>query len=314
LTGQLIESATGYHVWADKFDGDAQDVFELQDKIVESVVGAIEPALRYSEHERSHAKQTDNLSAYDLYLRSMAKAHQYTEKGVTEALEILSDALKLDPDYGVAYALAANCRARRILQGWTSDRPFEEREGTRLARLAIQKDSDNPEVLSRVAYALSVFQADLDHCLALAERAIRLNPNLAQALGYAAWVQVHARRYEEAISNFQKTIRLSPVDPLLGTYTTGISAVCYLLAQYEESIRWGRGAVAKNPHFMVAHWFLIAALVRAGREEEAKQAVAHLLEIAPSYTITRVIASRSLRDEKAFVALLDSLRRAGLPE
>jgi TolB-like protein len=181
ITGQLIDATTGGHLWADRFEGTLGDIFDLQDQVTENVVGAIAPQLERAEIERAKRKPTESLDAYDCYLRGMANLHQGTREAINEALPLFYRAIEFDPEFASAYAMAAWCHMWRKVHGWMTDRSREIAEGARLARRAVDLGKDDAVALARSGSALSHFGGDLDSCIALLDRALVLNPNLAAA-------------------------------------------------------------------------------------------------------------------------------------
>ena len=194
ITGQLIDATTGAHLWAERFEGTLDDIFELQDQVAASVVGAIAPQLERAEIERAKRKPTESLDAYDYYLRGMANLHQGTREAINEALPLFYKAIELDPDFASAYGMAAWCHFWRKVNGWMTDRPQEIAEGARLARRAVELGKDDAVALTRGGHALGHFVGDLDGGIALVDRALVLNPNLAAAWFLGGFLQNLARR------------------------------------------------------------------------------------------------------------------------
>src|SRR5262245_29040733 len=178
ITGQLIDTSTGAHLWADRFEGTLNDIFELQDQITESVVGAIAPQLERAEIERAKRKPTESLDAYDYYLRAMAHLHRGTREAIDEALPLFLKAIELDPDFASAHAMAAWCYFWRKVNGWMTDHAREMAEGARLVRRAVDLGKDDAVALARSGHALGHLVGDLDGGIALIDRALVLNPNL----------------------------------------------------------------------------------------------------------------------------------------
>jgi len=177
ITGQLIDALTGSHLWADRFDGDLEDIFDLQDRITSSVVGAIAPKLEQAEIERAHRKPTENLDAYDYYLRGMTNFYQMTKEAQSEALRLFHKAIEIDPNFAAAHGMAAWCYAQRKSNGWMTDRLRETADTARLARRAVELGKEDALALSSGGFALAYVADDLDGP-AFVERALLLNPNL----------------------------------------------------------------------------------------------------------------------------------------
>ena len=208
ITGQLIDAATGAHLWADRFDGSLDDIFELQDQVASRVVGVIEPTLRLTESDRVSRKPTENLDAYDLYLRAVAQTYKRTEEGVAEVIRLARRALELDPAFVLAMARLANSRNMQRLRHWIPASGIEVEEGIHMARQALATDSDNPEVLRLAGHALASLAGENATALTAIDRAIELNPNYAIAYSSRALVLTWLNRPDEAIAAAE------PGDPL----------------------------------------------------------------------------------------------------
>jgi len=312
VSGQLADAATGRHVWSDKIEGSVEEVFDFQDQITECVVGAIQPSLLEAEAERLRPRPTDSLSAYELYLRALPLLDRVSREGCSDAKVLLTKATEADPQFGVAYATAAQCHVQRLFQGWSDDPPREESEGMILVNAALEKGNDDAEVLWRAGFALSAFGGDLDRCLAMLKRALELSPNSAHAWQWLGWVQVYAGQYERAAGSFERARRLSPRDIRAFVTTIGLSACRFFLGNFEEAVRLAREAVAQNPRFTSSWRFLAAALAQSGRQAEAEDAVRSLLSLDPRLT-TRSI-SGGIRKTPNLHFYFNGLRNAGLPE
>ena len=213
ITGQLIEAATGTHLWADHFDGPLEDVFDLQDEVTASVVGLIAPKLEQAEIERARRKPTESLDAYDYYLRGMAAYEGATKEANEEALRLYSKAIALDPAFASPYAMAARCYALRRVNGWTIDRATDVAEAVRLVRRAVVLSNDDAVVLGIAGFIHAYVARDLAGGTTYVDRARTLNPNLASVWGYTGWMDICRGRPENAIENVAHAMRLSPLDP-----------------------------------------------------------------------------------------------------
>jgi TolB-like protein len=214
ITGQLVDTATGAHLWADRFDGGLGDIFDLQDQVTESVVGAIAPAVEKAEIERAKRKPTESLDAYALYLRGLARFYQFASRQANdEALRLFNSAIELDPDFASAYGRAASCYAYAKGNGWISVTANEIAEVTRLAQRAVELGKDDAIALAASGWALAYVVRDLEAGAALIDRALVLNSNLAEAWFYGGWVKNWLGEPEAAIERFARAMRLSPLDP-----------------------------------------------------------------------------------------------------
>jgi TolB-like protein/class 3 adenylate cyclase len=233
ITGQLIDTTTGAHIWADRFDGALDDIFELQDRVASSVAGAIEPKLRQSEIERVSRKPTTSLTAYDLYLRALAQSYRFTDEGDAEAVVLARQALAIDPSYAPAAALIGWCRVVQRMQGWGTVSDGDIGEARRLARQALEAGRDDAETIGQAAWAVFVLAGEAAMPAAALDRALALNPNAAHA-----WLvrgNIHALRNqpEAAIEALEQARRLSPFDPYASLCAVSI-AIAHLAARRFE--------------------------------------------------------------------------------
>jgi tetratricopeptide (TPR) repeat protein len=224
ITGQLIDTTTGAHIWADRFDGALDDIFELQDQVASSVVGAIEPRLRLSEIERAVRKPTERLDAYDLYLRGLAEFHKWTPEGHAAAIRLLLRAVDIDPSYAPAAALIGWCRANQKAQRWARLSDADAFESTRLASWAIQTANNDAETLATAGMSVLYFAGQHAIAESAIGQAIVLNPNCAHAWMTSGMANCFINRPDDAIEALQRFIRLSPLDPLR-YYFTGYAFV-----------------------------------------------------------------------------------------
>jgi TolB-like protein len=270
VTGQLIDASTDAHIWADKFDSDLEDIFDLQDRLTSSVIGRISPPLERAEIERSRRKPTESLQAYDYYLRHKFSIYQWTREGNTEALRMAKLAISIDPGFAVAYALAANTFGQKKGFGWTEDAAKERSESRQLAERAIQLDQDDPLVLAHAAEVYSYVLEEPETGSAFAARAVALDPNLAMARLWAGWAQLYLGNHDAAMEQFSVAIRLSPIDPHLFLPQTGMAFAHFFAGRYEEGLSWATSAVQRQPNLPGAQRILMANLAMAGRIAEAR--------------------------------------------
>jgi TolB-like protein len=315
FTAQLIDTMTGAQIWADRFEGELANVFELQDRFTESVVAAIEPNLQLAEIERIKNKSTANLDAYDLMLRAQQLEYEFTEGSLTAALDWLNKALKIDPSYAPAMALAAHCYTGRRIQGWTKDFSAETAEGLRLATRAVELGKDDANVLWMSAFSIWQLGRDLHRALELAHRSLRLNSNSAIGLTITAWLEVLAGNQGKAIELYHRADRLSPRDPRGWLIAAGLGFAHFDEGRYGEAKSWSEKAVAQNPRFAAALRCLAASLARLGQKEKAAIVVREMLKIEPQFTLSSYSANlRVLTGSPRGARLLDAMRVAGFPE
>jgi TolB-like protein len=314
ITGQLIDATTGAHLWAERFEGSLDDIFELQDQIATSVVGAIAPQLERAEIERARRKPTANLSAYDYYLRGMANLHQGSREAIDQGLALFDQAIRLDPDFASAYAMAAWCHFWRKVNGWMTDRPREIAEGARLARRAVELGRDDAVALTRSGHALAHLAGDLDGGIALLDRAVVLNPNLAAAWFLGGFLRVWHGESDSAIEHFGRAMRLSPLDSEIYRMQAGMAAAHLFAGRFDTASAWADKASRDLPSFLLAAGVGAASHALAGRMEEGRRAMDHLRQLDPLLHISNLGDWLPIRRAEDLATLADGLRKAGLPE
>jgi len=316
ITGQLIDTTTGAHIWADRFDGTLDDIFELQDQVASSVVGAIEPRLRQSEIERAVRKPTESLDAHDLYLRALALRDTHTDDAVREALALLKRALAIDPQYAPAAALIGWTLIHQTSHGRTRLSDADRVEAVAFAKHALAVEKDDPDTLWMAAATLAIFAGEHAVAAAAIERALILNPNSAHAWMARGWVYCNnLGQSGPAIEACERAMRLSPLDRHRRNFTTGIARAHMVAGRYEEAVEWAELTLREEPDYRGALITKTIACAHLNRTEEAGAALSHLLKAQPGLTIARYrgIWERSLCPELLSISL-DGLRKAGLPE
>jgi len=309
IIGQLIDAASGRHLWADRFEGDLSDIFALQDRMTESVVSAIQPKVLQTEID-SAVRRPNNLSAYDLCLRAFPHLYSWTRGGLAEALRLVSCALEIDPRYGFASTLAGSCHFINVNQGWTADPKSEIAEGLRLIRLALSIDGNDDTALSILGWATASFSDDYDTAREMADRAVALNPNAAFAWGQRGWTYQLAGQPEEAIRSFERAIRLSPFDLWLSSSLARMGIAFISVGRFDEAVAAAKNALQTNQTYGPAYRCLAAALAHLGRDAEVGKTVAQFLEIEPDFRISEWVARSGQWRAQMFI---DGLRKAGLP-
>jgi TolB-like protein/Flp pilus assembly protein TadD len=314
ITGQLIDATTGAHMWADRFDGALEDVFELQDRVTVSVVAAIEPKIRAAEVERAQRKPTESLRAYDLTLRASADPLALSRDSLDEAIGLLQRAVAIDPRYAMAHARLAWYRFTRLAQGWGAPDKAELDEIVLLARKALELDGDDPEVLALSAVPIGGPGHHLEFAMAMVEKALTLNPNCITALNVIGYLQNIMGNFDRAIEYIERAGRLNPLEGS-ALRNNQLSMSHWIAGRYEEACVYAERALQGNPNFAAPLRRLACGLGLLGRIEEARGAVQRLLVIAPEMTISRVRAYYEAGGSGDGASqILEGLRRAGLPE
>jgi TolB-like protein/class 3 adenylate cyclase len=316
ITGQLVDTATGAHIWADRFDGELGDIFDLQDQVTESVVGAIAPAVEKAEIERAKRKPTGSLDAYALYLRGLARLHQFGSRQANdEALHLFNSAIELDPEFASAYGRAAFCYLIARINGWIPDTANAIAEVKKLTQRAVELGKDDPIALSAGGNALAFVVGDLGVGAGLVDRALALNSNLAEAWNFGGWVKIWLGEPESAIERFARAIRLSPLDPWLMGMRAGTAYAHFFLDRYDEAASWAAMALQCSPDYGPGLRIAAASNAMAGRLEQAHKAVARLRELSPTLRLSNLKdVLGPYRRAEDLSRYEEGLRRAGLPE
>ena len=311
VTGQLIDTAMGAHIWAERYDRKSDDIFALQDEITLSVVGAIEPSLRLAEVERAKRKRPDNLDAYDLVLRAIPGVYSRMPEQSKKALEFLERAIALDPTYGLAHACAAECHHTLFLRGGHDEK--DRAAAIRHAQIGMAHGQDDALALSLAGFAIGMDAHDRAGAFAALEAALAVSPSCAIAYILGSVILVFAGEAERAIDWGERGLRLSPLDPWRSSAFLAFAFSKFRCGQYEEAAADARKSVQSSPGFSIPYVALAASLARLQRFEEARAAAARVLELQPVFQYSRFLASVNCEPILA-AALSEALRASGLPE
>jgi TolB-like protein len=304
ITAQLIDASTGAHLWADRFDGSLEDVFDLQDKVASSVGGVIEPALQAAETARSAGRSIADLTAYDLWLRAYAMVWSSATR-IPEALRLMEQAIGRDPHYGPALAWAAACCQRLIYDNRCDDPVAVRLKGAEFARRALAVAGDDPGILTNAAVALAGFGEDIDAMMALVDRALALNPNYARGWHISGVLRCWAGQPDVAIAHAETALRLSP-RARIGTSLLIIGSAHFFRGRFEEAVARLRLAIQEDPGFPEPHRFLAASYAFMGRLDDAREIVGRLRTI----TSNVIPDADVLRNAEQRELLLSGLRLA----
>jgi adenylate cyclase len=315
LAAQLIEAATGNHLWAERYDGSLEDVFDFQDRIVTSLVSAIEPKLRATEIARARRKRPDSLDAFDLVLRALPKIGAMLASSLAEAIDLLDRAISLSPEYSQALAQAAMCRVMRSMFGYSPDSDKDLREAVELSRRALEFGPTDPDALRIAGFIAALLRRDYQVGWDLLDRSLAIDPNSAIAWFNRGNISLWAGETETAIAEYEKALRLSPHDPHRGgLFNHGIAAALSLSGRPEDALPWARKVVQSLPDWNMGHRTLISALWLSGRHTEAREAARRYVEMFPGYSVRQAQASTPIRRSPELDRYFDALRAAGLPE
>jgi adenylate cyclase len=307
ITAQLIDAVTGAYLWADHFDGSLEDVFDFQDKVASCVAGIIEPALQAAETFRLAGRPTDDLAAYDLYLRANAMIW-LSARQIPGALRLLEKAIERDPGYGPALAWAAICHTRLSLHGSCEDPETNSRRGTDLARRALEVAGDDPGILANAAFALAYFGEDIGAMIALVDRALALNPNYARGWHLSGNLRLYAGRPYIAIEHIETSLRLSP-RARVGMAFSVIGAAHFASRRFDEAVPKLLLAIQEDPNYPPPYRSLAACYAHMGRFDDAREVVKRLRAIT-SVVLNDVRVLRNAEDRELY---LSGLRLACTP-
>ena len=314
IAGQLIDAQTGAHLWVDRFDGALEDIFALQDEVTCSVVGAIAPKLLREEARRAARKPTENLDAYDYYLRGLSKVRRWTRDTNVEALALFTEAIARDPHLACAYGMSAWCHVVRKARGWMIEPARETIEAIALARNAVRLGSNDPVALCMGGYALAYIADEFNDAIAFMDRGLAVNPNHAQAWNLSSWLRVWLGEHDLALDHAARAVRLNPLD---GSMAGGLAAMAYahlLCGRHDLARSCAEKAVRDNPSFLLGHCASAASHAVSGYRDVAQQAVISILACNPGLcgaTVGDLIPFRRAED---LSKLRDALRLAGLPD
>src|SRR5262245_54429856 len=317
IIGQLVDVSNGAHLWADRFEGELANIFELQDQVTASIVGVIAPKLEQAEIVRAKHKPTESLDAYDCYLRGVASLHEIyggSKEAITEALQQFYRATELDPEFASAFGMAAWCYVLRRNYGWGTDDAREIAETERLAQRAVRFAKEDAVALYTGGFALARVAGYLDDGAALIDRALALDPNLAAAWHLSGWVNIYLGKPEIAIDHMARAMRLNPLDPLMYGMQNGTAAAHFLAGRYNEASEWSERALSGHANYLPALRMAAASNASAGRMEELQKAVARIRQIDPELRVSKLNDVVPFRGSEDFARYVKGLRKAGLPE
>jgi TolB-like protein len=312
VTAQLIEAASGHQLWADRFDGEVADIFDMQDRIVTRVVGAIAPRVEKAEIDRVKYGATDDLAAYDLYLRGLASWNRSTKEDNATALQYFCAAIDKDPDYSTPYGLAASCHFFAKVNSWGT--AFDDTEIARLVDAAAEIGADDPVALAWAGHVHAFFFKDVERALWLTNRALELDVNLATAWVRSGWVRGYAGDAEGAIESLNHALRLDPLDPRVFLTQTAMAFAHFIAGRDDEAADWAATALRRKPNWHPALRVALASNGMRGRRDEAERVLHAYLRSDPEVSIAKIRGFYPFSRDADRERLIQGLRKAGVPE
>ena len=314
ITGQLVDSKTGAHLWAERFDGSLEDVFELQDQVTASVVGAVAPRVTHAEIERTKRKRVEDLGAYDFFLRGLAHVYVQTKEAQKEALRLFYHSIELDAEFASPYGMAARCYTTRKTFSWTTDQDAEADEVRRLVSRVSAIGQDDALALCWAGLALVFVCREFDARAELTDRALAVNPNLASAWLNRAWVSMYLGQHEAALEQAARAGRLDPADPENYRVEALNAFSLTFLGRFEEASNWGGRAMRHQPGTMMPMRIAATANGLAGDLDEARRIMTEILKLAPDVRLSGQRAFLPFRRPQDCERMIEGLRLAGMPE
>jgi adenylate cyclase len=309
---QLIETEGGAHVWSSRFDGAIDEFFDLEDRITEQVAGALQPSIRIAEIERSRRKRPQDLGSYDYTMRAMPHVWALEKEESAKALELLEKALTIDPEYPLALSLAGWCHAQRSVYNWADDIAKSQAMARSFAERAAEMSGDDPVILA-VLGAVHTFVRNHGTARVLLERAVAIDPNAAWAWTRLGWLENYADQHQKAIENFERALRLSPIDPMNFNNYVGMGSAHEVAQEYDKAAVFYRRALEERPNASWIYRNLASSLSGAGRVEEAKQAFAEVMRSYPDLTVSK-FKQAMVFSPAVLNRMAENLRKLGLPD
>ena len=314
ITGQLIDGESGSHLWADRFDGSLEDVFELQDQVTTSVVGAIAPKITQAEMERARRKSAGNLDAYDCFLRGIAQGGIMTREAQDNALEFHRRAIELNADFPAPHGAIARIYSFRVQQGWIVDKEWEQAETMRLAKRVADIGHDDAEALCWAGHSIAVVCRELESGAVLIDRALAINPNLAVGWQTRGWVSVLLGEHQIALDQIARAQRLNPMDPQSFISEGGMGAANLGLRKYDEALKWLAKTLVHQPNWMVAKRQAAIANAHAGNIVEARRIMEDIRRENPMLRLSNLKSYTMWSRPEDIEMMVEGMRLAGLPE
>jgi TolB-like protein/Tfp pilus assembly protein PilF len=313
ITGQLIDAATGHHIWADRFDGEIADIFDLQDAVTASIVGHLSVKLEGAEIDRAR-RAIGNPTAYDLYLRGLHEAYKHTKASDDEALRYFRRAIEADPGFASAYGWAAVYYALRKQSRWMEDAAAGTSEGLKLARRAVQLGVSDAHALACGGFCLAYLGGELEAGAGFIATALAMNPHAARIWQTSGWVNIYLGNHDVAVDALSRAMRLSPLDPETPQIATATALAHFFAGRYDNSRRVVEPILKQLPDLRSALRVFAASNAQLGKEVEARATTQHLLQLDPTFQLAHLKEMLPLRRSSDLQMYTEALRLAGVPE
>jgi adenylate cyclase len=313
ITGQLIDAASGAHLWADRYDGALEDVFELQDRVAASVIGAIAPSVIGAEMERAKRKPTSSVDAYDYFLCARAAHWQLRRDATDQAVGLYEQAIALDPQFAMAHAGLAGVLTQRKMAGWSTDPAADASRAVTYAKSALRLGRQDALVLGQSALVLTFNSDEVELADSLLDEAIRLDPNGILGWTWGGWAKMLLGDYQTALHYFQRAMRLSPLDPRSFYAQVGLANAYFFLGKYDEGLTHAVAASRIHPEYVPALRATMACHAMLGNVEAAQKLWRQVALLSPSDRVSETGKRSAFRGQDR-AKLQEAYRLAGMPE
>jgi TolB-like protein/class 3 adenylate cyclase/Flp pilus assembly protein TadD len=312
ITAQLVETDTGSHIWSNKVDGAVADLFDLQDRMAAEVASAVQPSIRRAEVDRARKKRPDTLAAYDLVMRAFPHLWAHSPEDNKEAISYLARALALEPDYGLAAALAAWAYGQQVAYNWSTDFAGERRQAQALVQTASMAVADDPTALTALASAIMMLGGDVAQAAMLADRAIELDPNHAWAWLRRGWGHVYLGNPERGLAAFETSARLSPMDPFAFNMHLGMGLAHFAAGRPQDAVSWAKRAMSERPGLTWPYRDLTVYLAHQGELAAASDALGQFKKSHPGVSVASIGDGLRFMYPSLLARYLQGLKLAGL--
>jgi adenylate cyclase len=310
VTAQLIDTATGHHVWAERYDRELEDIFAVQDEITDSIVAALEPAVGKAETQRARAKEPENLDAWETVQRGLWHVHRFNREDLERAVQLFRDAVRLDPNFALAHSMFALGMTYQVFLSWSDDPAAALAEAGRESAFALSLDDMDPTAHTVKGFS-SALSRQYDAALESARRALELNPSFAMGYFGLGGASMFAGDFDGGVEANMTAIRLSPHDPWLPQWLANVAVNHYMARRYEDGLEYYEKSRRLAPDFPLALRGMASCLAQLGCLEEAREALREFLRLVPAYSDEGVRLSVPFRDPAHHELYLEGLRKAG---
>jgi adenylate cyclase len=314
VTAQLVDATSGAHLWADRYDGIVENLFDLEEEIAEKVAGALHPSIRAAEIALARRKRPESLLAYDLVLKALPHLWAHRQEDNAEAIRLLDEALRIDPTYARGAAVAAWARGQQIVYHWTTDIDRDQAEGIKLIERASDGSEDDPMALTALSTATMLLLADLDRAQFFVDKALTIDPNHAWAWTRRGFLDAYRGDPTSGIACLERAMRLSPLDPFNFICLIAMGFAKFAAGRFDEAAQWTQRALREKSGMNWAYRDLAVYLAHAGEVERARDALAKFTVSRPHVTVGGVGEALRFIEPTLLSRYLDGLRMAGLRE